>query len=137
MAGRFVLALDAGGGGGGALVLDLDTGTTCAAHRPWTHPIAPGTGGWGYDFDCRGAWRALIEAAGEAMAAAGCPPADIAGIATTGMRHATVLIDADGREIFATPNRDARAAGQATDLASVHGADVYAKTGLWPAPLLP
>lgn len=136
MSKRFVLGLDAGGGGGSCLVLDTEKGTVTVATRPWQHPVAPGTDGWGLDFDYRAAWRLLAECVQEAMSAAGARPDDVAAIATTGMRHGMVVVDGAGREVMAVANRDARAAGQATALASEMGPELYARTGHWPAPLL-
>ncbi|MGE0570459.1 MAG: NAD(P)-dependent oxidoreductase [Dehalococcoidia bacterium] len=136
MSKRFVLGLDAGGGGGSCLVLDTEKGTVTVATRPWQHPVAPGTGGWGLDFDYRSAWRLLAECVREAMAAAGAAPGDVAAIATTGMRHGMVVVDGAGREVMAVANRDARAAGHATALASEMGTELYARSGHWPAPLL-
>lgn len=136
MGGRFVLALDAGGGGAGALVLDPESGATAFAHRPWRHrPVQDDR--WAFDFDCRAAWRLLTEAAAEAMAAAGARPSDLTAIAATGMRHATIVLAADGAEAWAAPNRDARGAGQASTLSASAGDQIYRRTGLWPAPMLP
>ena len=136
MSKRFVLGLDAGGGGGSCLVLNTESGAVTVATRPWHHPVAPGTDGWGLDFDYRSAWRLLAECVREAIAGAGAAPEDIAAIATTGMRHGMVVVDGAGREVVAVANRDARAAGQATALASEMGPELYARTGHWPAPLL-
>ncbi|MCA9830945.1 MAG: NAD(P)-dependent oxidoreductase [Dehalococcoidia bacterium] len=136
MSKRFVLGLDAGGGGGSCLVLDTDTGAVTVATRPWRHPSVPGTDGWGLDFDYRSAWRLLAECVREAIAAAAAAPDDVAAIATTGMRHGMVVVDGAGREVVAVANRDARAAGQATALASEMGPELYVRTGHWPAPLL-
>ena len=118
MSKRFVLGLDAGGGGGSCLVLDTGTGAVTVATRPWQHTAVAGTDGWGLDFDYRAAWRLLAMCVREAMHSAGAEPQDVAAIATTGMRHGMVVVDREGREAVAIANRDARAAGEATALAS-------------------
>ena len=80
-------------------------------------------------------WAALAEAAREAMQRAGATPDQVLAVAATSMRHTTVVLDASGGALLATPNRDARAAGEAFQLASEHGSALYARTGQWPSPL--
>jgi autoinducer 2 (AI-2) kinase len=136
MAGRFVCALDAGGGGAGALLLDLDSGATWTAHRRWRHPVAPGTDGWGFDFDWRLAWRSFGAAMREVLVASETRPGEVIAVAATGMRHGMVLVGPEG-ELWAATNKDARAASEATELAAQMGPALYEATGHWPAPMLP
>jgi phosphoglycerate dehydrogenase-like enzyme/sugar (pentulose or hexulose) kinase/ribulose-5-phosphate 4-epimerase/fuculose-1-phosphate aldolase/putative sterol carrier protein len=131
----YLLALDAGGGGGHAVVVDVDDGTVTRAFRPWRHATAPDTSGLGFDFDLEEAWRLLADAATEAIGRAGARPGDVAGIAATSMRHTTVVLDADGTALLATPNRDGRAIAEAFALLE-HDPDAhYARTGHWPGPV--
>lgn len=130
-----LMALDAGGGGGHCLLVDIARGAFTRAFRPWTHPSAPGTSGMGTDLDLDGIWTALGAAAREAMEHAGATPADVAGIAATSMRHTTIVLDAHGTPLLATPNRDSRAVGEAIQLANDSGDDLYTRTGHWPSPI--
>jgi L-ribulose-5-phosphate 4-epimerase len=131
----FLMALDAGGGGGHCLLVETNSGTFTRAFRAWTHPAAPGTGGLGADLDLEMIWTRLAEAAREAMQLAGATADQVAGIAATSMRHTTVVLDATGVPVFATPNRDSRAVTDAFQLAAEQGGAFYARTGHWPSPL--
>jgi len=137
MAGRFSMALDAGGGSGRCLLVNVEDGAITAAARSWTHPAAPGTGGMGSDLDLEQIWTRLAEAAREARERAGAAPEDVAGVATTSMRFGMVVVDAEDRPLYAGPNRDARAVVEAMRLAAEHGDALYTETGHWPTPISP
>lgn len=131
----FLMGLDAGGGGGRALVVDVELGTVTSAFRSWSHPVAPGSGGLGFDLDLPAVWNALAEAAREARERAGASPEQVLGIAATSMRETVVVLDAAGESLYAGPNRDARAAGEGIRLSLEHGDELYARTGHWPWPI--
>ncbi len=131
----YLMALDAGGSGGHCLLVDVAGGVFTRVFRPWTHPAAPETGGLGTDLDLDLIWATLAEAAGEALDKAGARQDQVLAVAATSMRHTTIVLDAEGSALLATPNRDARAAGEAFQLASEQGGALYARTGQWPSPL--
>ncbi len=135
MSGRYLLGLDAGGGGGRCLLVDVESARIVRAVRRWVHPTAPGTGGMGTDLALEPIWAELGVAVREAMARAGAAPEQVLGIAVTGMRFATVVLDRDGRALLALPNRDGRAVGAGLELAAEHGAALHARTGNWPSPV--
>ena len=135
MASRYVMALDVGGGGGRCLVVDVDSGARATGARAWTHPVAPGTGGWGLDLDTERVWERIGEAAREALARSGAAADQVEGVAVTSMRHGTVLLGRDDRVLWAVPNRDARAASEGMELASTHGGVLLGRTGHWPSPI--
>lgn len=138
MAGRsYLLGMDVGGGGGRCLLVELASGACVSAARSWSHPSAPGTGGTGQDLDLPVLWQKLGEATREVMDRAGARPEQVAGVAASAMRFASVLLDGSGDAIQAAPNRDARAAGEAIGLAIEHGEALAAATGHWPAPVMP
>ncbi|AGZ49501.1 NAD(P)-dependent oxidoreductase [Mycobacterium kansasii] len=131
----YLMALDAGGSGGHCLLVDVAGGAFTRVFRPWTHPAAPETAGLGTDLDLDAIWTTLAEGARAALERAGATPDQVLAVAATSMRHTTVVLDGDGNALLATPNRDARAAGEAFQLASEHGSLLYARTGQWPSPL--
>jgi sugar (pentulose or hexulose) kinase/phosphoglycerate dehydrogenase-like enzyme/ribulose-5-phosphate 4-epimerase/fuculose-1-phosphate aldolase len=131
----YVIGLDVGGGGGRALLLDLHSGETLDAHRPWRFEIAPGTGGLGFDLDLEMMWHRLAEATRDVVSRAGASPGDVLGIATSALRLGNVMLDADGEALFAVPNRDARAVGPGLMLGANHGELLYRRTGRWPYPI--
>ncbi|WP_188112841.1 NAD(P)-dependent oxidoreductase [Mycobacterium simiae] len=131
----YLMALDAGGSGGHCLLVDVVGGVFTRTFRSWSHPAAPETDGLGTDLDLDLVSASLAEAARAALNNAGATPDQVLAVAATSMRHTTVVLDADGCALLATPNRDARAAGEAWQLASEHGSTLYARTGQWPSPL--
>ncbi|MBU1671787.1 MAG: hypothetical protein KJ993_11900 [Actinobacteria bacterium] len=131
----YLMALDAGSGSGRCLLVDVGSGKTWTALRRWTHPPASGTGGLGYDLDLENIRRKLGEASREVLAVSGARPDDVLGIAVTSMRHSTVLLGPDSSVVFATPNQDARAVGEALGWAAGQGEEVYTLGGHWPGPL--
>ncbi len=131
----FLMAFDLGGGSGRCLLADLDTGITYSTKRNWSYPVAPNTAGLGYDLDLEDMWRKLGEASRQVMEEAGAGPGDVLGMAATSMRNTTVLLDADDRVLFATPNQDGRALGDAFTLAAERGMEFYQAGGHWPGPI--
>ena len=129
------MALDVGGGSGRCLLLEVDTGRTFEAKRTWSHPVAPGTAGLGYDVDLADIWGKLCEASRQAMEAAGAGPSQVLAVAVSSMRNTTVLLDAAGEALFAAPNHDARALGESSAWAAEAGGAVHDITGHWPSPL--
>ena len=75
------------------------------------------------------------EAAREAMAKVGARPQDVLAVSTTGMRHGSVVVDARGEVLLATPTRDARGAMHGLRLAAERGREFHERTGHFPAPL--
>lgn len=132
----YLMGLDFGGGGGRCLLVGLDDGRLTSAFRAWHFeadpdlPIAT-------RIDVAATWSLLGEAVREAMARAGAAPERVMGVGTTSMRHGSVILDAQGDEILATPNRDARGIGQIGRLAADHGEALHRRTGHWPNPVAP
>src|SRR5215831_4898353 len=132
--GRYALGLDFGGGGVRAALLDLDQGRVTAAARPFASAPDPGVPA-GFRFDARAAWRAVCAAAAEARERAGARADEIGAVAASSMRHASVLLDAAGSVLLATPNRDARGFVPATEWAATRGEEIQQRTGHWPHPI--
>jgi len=132
---QYLMAIDIGGGSGRCLLLDIETGAVKTAKRNWTHPSAPGTSGLGFSIDTADILKKLGEASREVLAKAGVAPEQIAGIAASGMRNTTVVLDAGNEILLATPNKDARALGEGMMLGFERGNEVHAISGHWPTPL--
>lgn len=127
----YYLAFDAGTGSGRAVIFDGSGREIAAAAQEWWHasdPRYPGS----MDFDCAANWAALARCSREAIAKAGIDPGAIAAVSATSMREAFVLLDADGREIWACANVDARADAEVRDLRAMDPgleARLYAASG--------
>lgn len=132
---RYLMAIDVGGGSGRCLLMDPETGAIDTAKRNWTHPVAAGTGGLGFSINTGDILKKLGEASREVLARAHTSPERIIGIAISGMRNTTVILDSDHNVLLATPNRDARALGEAMVLGAERGKEVHAIAGHWPTPL--
>jgi sugar (pentulose or hexulose) kinase/phosphoglycerate dehydrogenase-like enzyme/ribulose-5-phosphate 4-epimerase/fuculose-1-phosphate aldolase/putative sterol carrier protein len=126
------MGLDLGGKKGRCLLLDVESGAAVSTYRPWQHRM---TAGFGYDLDTVDVWRCFGEAAREAMAKVGARPQDVLALSTTGMRHGSVVVDARGEVLLATPTRDARGAMHGLQLAAERGREFHERTGHFPAPL--
>ena len=126
------MGLDLGGKKGRCLLLDVESGAAVSTCRPWQQRM---TAGFGYDLDTIEVWRLFGEAAREAMARVGARPPDVLAVSTTGMRHGSVLVDARGEVLLATPTRDARGAMHGLQLAAERGREFHERTGHFPAPL--
>jgi len=135
MSASYVLGLDAGGGSGRALLVDVERGPVASARRPWLHPAAPGTFGLGIDLDLDGIWAAFASATREVLARGGARPEQVIGVAATGMRFASIVLDGQERVLLAASNRDGRATGSAIELATQRGAALQQRTGHWPTPI--
>ena len=129
---QYLMGLDLGGKKGRCLLLDVESGAAVSTCRPWQHRM---TAGFGYDLDTVEVWRLFGEAAREAMAKVGARPQDVLAVSTTGMRHGSVVVDARGEVLLATPTRDARGAMHGLQLAAERGREFHERTGHFPAPL--
>ena len=129
---HYLMGLDLGGKTGRCLLLDVESGKTVSTVRRWQHRM---TAEFGYDLDTAEVWRLFGEAVRTAMAKAGARPQDVLAVSTTAMRHGSVVIDAGGETLFATPTRDARGSMHSLLLAAERGHEFHERTGHFPAPL--
>ncbi len=131
MTGRYLLAIDAGTGSARAVLFTSDGAQVSVGQREWTHREPAGVPG-GQDFDVDGGWAAIAACVRDALGAAGISGASVAGVSATSMREGMVLFDRAGREIFAVPNVDSRAAAEAEELIREGAAaKIYAEAGDW------
>jgi sugar (pentulose or hexulose) kinase/phosphoglycerate dehydrogenase-like enzyme/ribulose-5-phosphate 4-epimerase/fuculose-1-phosphate aldolase/putative sterol carrier protein len=129
---RLLMGIDLGGGSVRCVLLDAETGA-CAASALEFHSDA--ADGLGYDIDTELLWTRVGEASRAVLARANAQAGEVAGVAVTAMRFASVLLDAAGEVLFAVPNRDARSIGESHQIATQHGDAVLAATGMWPLPI--
>jgi autoinducer-2 kinase len=125
------LAIDLGTGSCRAVLFD-EAGTQVAiGQREWSHAEVPGVPG-SQVFDTTRNWALIGECIREALAGAAIRPTDVAAVSSTGMREGMVLYDADGREIWACPNVDSRAAAEAVELvADGRARRIFEQGGDW------
>jgi len=127
---RFVLALDQGTTGSTALVVDAD-GVVRArgyAELPQHYPQP----GW-VEHDPAQIWTTIVQAASEAVAAAGIVPAEIAAVGITNQRETAILWErASGRPVHNAIVWQCRRTAAFCDRLKAAGAEpeLRAKTGL-------
>ncbi len=136
MRGRFLVGLDLGGGGVRCLVADAESGRTASASRPLAARVDRDVP-MSAVFAPEEVWSRLAEATREALVRAQASPDAVAGIAATSMRHGSALLDAEGREILVSSNRDARGLAVVLELAAASGPELHRRTGHWPNPVQP
>lgn len=132
---NYLMALDLGGGSCCGLLLDVKSFTITTSRRTWSHQVAPQTNGFGYDLDLVDVWNKVSEVSHEVLREASAEPKQVVGIATTSMRFATVILDANGEVLLGTPNIDARAIEEAINLGIERGRSIHDTTGHWPTPI--
>lgn len=127
-----LLALDAGTGSIRAVVFDTAGRQLAIAQREYVHPPVPGVPG-GMSFETAAAWDLACTCIREVVAAVGGAER-IAAVSATSMREGMVLYDADGNELWACPNADARAGREIEELIATGDADrIYETAGDWVA----
>ena len=90
----------------------------------------------GLEFDPEQAWGAAARAVREAVRQARAKSGQIAGIGVTSQRLGMVLFDLEGRELYAGPNRDARAVFEGAEIDAAFADVIWQATGHGPAMLL-
>ena len=126
-----LLAIDLGTGSCRAVVFDEDGRQVSIGQREWSHaalPDAPGS----RVFDTAGNWALIGECIREALDRSAIRAEHVTAVSCTSMREGMVLYDADGREIWACPNIDSRAATEAAELvASGDARRLFEQGGDW------
>jgi autoinducer 2 (AI-2) kinase len=131
LAGKYLAAIDAGTGAGRCLLVSLDGKEVYSAYREWSYynpPDAPG----GMEFAAGDFWRTICETVQAAMRQGSINGGDIVAVSTTSQREGVVLLDRDGKEIYAGPNLDSRAEAESAWLVERYGERLYQVSGHWP-----
>jgi autoinducer 2 (AI-2) kinase len=71
-----------------------------------------------------------------AMKSGDVRPKQVIAVSSTGMREGFVLLDDSGTEIFAVPNRDARAWAESKEVSQQYGQRMNDVSGHWPSPIM-
>jgi len=126
---KHLLALDAGTGSGRAVIFDERGVQLAAASREWSHaedPAYPGS----MNFAVEQNWRLIVACIHEVTAQVS--NLDIAAISTTSMREGIVLLDRQGRELWACANVDSRAIAEVHQLRALRPGiehEMYLRSG--------
>lgn len=130
----YFMGIDLGGGGVRCLLVGADGASVCAS-RPWSFAPESHASGLAFGIDLDLTWDLIGEACRDAVASAGIAGQQIKGVAVSAIRFGTVIIDRNGKVLFAAPNRDARAILESAELAAECGDALNRETGMWPGSL--
>ncbi|MDG2004876.1 MAG: NAD(P)-dependent oxidoreductase [Novosphingobium sp.] len=127
------MGIDVGGSGVRCLLVDAADASCTSASRTWHFPTVEGSIGRGFDLDLEEMWRLIGEASREVIEKSGIAGEQIGSVGVSAMRFGTVIIDSQGKALYAVPNRDGRSREEAERLAAQSGEAVNAETGSWPS----
>ena len=126
------LAFDFGTSHLRAAVGEATGAPVAVAKRPVSYYKPDGAPDAALEFDAIHAWNLAVEAANEAIHTSKVTAASIKAVGVTSQRHGLVLLDSAGRELYAGPNKDLRAAFQGGVVDDVAGDDLWNLTGHGP-----
>jgi len=127
----YLMAIDAGTGSIRAVIFDTEGNQIGCVQKEWAHPEDPRFPG-SMDFACDENWNLTCSCIKGVLAKTGIGAEQIAAVSTTCMREGIVLYDADGRELWACANVDARAKDEVFQLKQIDPAlekEIYLKSG--------
>ena len=105
---KYLMAIDAGTGSVRAVIFDLEGNQISVSQKEWTHLSEEGVAN-SMSFDYEANWQKTVACIKESIDIAKIDANDILGVSATSMREGIVLYDADGNELWAVANVDARA----------------------------
>jgi autoinducer 2 (AI-2) kinase len=138
---KYVLTIDAGTGGGRAILFDFEGNLVARAHETWRYNVGesstlPFVRECSFDPDTF--WATLCRCVRQVLANADVDTHGIGAVVTTSQREGCVFLDAAGRELYAGPNIDARAALEGIEVQEAIGAErLHAITGHAPPYIFP
>lgn len=129
---RFLMSLDFGTGSGRCFLVAVDGSENYCSQKEWSFDTPPEAQPGGFSFDPDLFWHTLGETAREVMKRANIAPSQVAAVSATSLREGFVLLDDGGKELFAVPNRDARARAEAEVVSERLGQRMNDVSGHWP-----
>jgi autoinducer 2 (AI-2) kinase len=107
---EYLLGIDFGTSGGKCMVFDLKGNQISKAFKEWWYFTPDELKPYGKEFDPNQFWQFISETIKEALRKAKITGSKISGISTCSLRQGIVLLDENGKELYAGPNIDARGA---------------------------
>jgi len=133
---RYLMALDFGTGAGRCVVISVDGKEHYSAYHEWAFDAPRNAQPGGFSFDPGKFWQVLGQVSREAMQKGGIRAEQVVAVSTTSLREGFVLLDAAGEEIWAVPNRDARAFMESIELHPKLGQQMNDVSGHWINPIM-
>ena len=132
---QYVMALDAGTGAGRCFLVSLDGRQSFDKYQEWQYEFPAEVQPGGAEFDPDVFWGIFAGLIRRTLAESGVSPEQVVGVSSTSQREGIVLLDEDGRELYAGPNIDMRAPSDWMSIATELGEDIYQVAGHWPFPM--
>ena len=130
---KYLLALDMGSSSLKCLIADLEGKTYALNRQQVTYYCPEGLAPLGREFSPATIWADVCSLIRSCLAEAGIEGKDIAAVSATSQRGGMVLLDEEGRELYAGPNLDTRAFFEGMALDEALGEDLYFSTGHMPS----
>jgi autoinducer 2 (AI-2) kinase len=127
------LTIDAGTGAIRCMIFDSSGNVISSSYREWAYRPTPEVAS-GFEFDPNDFWSKICLCIKETISKGKVSSSQINGVGVTSMRHGTVFLAENGKEILACPNIDARGLNEAFELEKILGEKIYQITGKWPSP---
>ena len=105
---QYLMAIDAGTGSIRAVIFDTKGNQVSMSQQEWTHLEEEGVPN-SMSFDFSKNWPIVCECIQNSLLEAKLSGEDIVALSATSMREGIVLYDANGKELWAVANVDARA----------------------------
>ncbi len=105
---QYLMAIDAGTGSVRAVIFDTEGNQIAVSQQEWIHLEVEGVPN-SMTFDTQKNWAITVECIKESIKLSGVRAEDIVAVSATSMREGIVLYDAEGKELWAVANVDARA----------------------------
>ena len=133
MAEKYLMALDAGSGSGRCVLMSLDGEKLFTTKTDWHYFTPEGLPGSAFEFNPDQFWEILADTIRETLQKSNVRGEDILGVSSTSQREGIVILNQEGRELYAGPNRDFRAPMEGMTIAGKYGEEIYQRTGHYPS----
>ena len=133
MPANYVLAIDIGSSSIHCLVTNLTGQVISLCHKEWTYDSPLNIAPLGKEFDPNTLWRIVCQNIRRSIKDAGISSGDIVGVSATSQREGMVLLDKEGKVLYAGPNIDLRALMEGLSIDSDYKKDIYFITGHTPS----
>ena len=132
MAEKYLMALDAGSGSGRCLLINLNGKKHYSTKIDWFYSTPANAGGSASEFDADAFWEIFSSCIRQTMQKAYASKEDILAISSTSQREGIVMLNKHGKELYAGPNRDMRAAIEGMKVGNKYGEEIYQRSGHFP-----
>jgi autoinducer 2 (AI-2) kinase len=135
MVGENIIAVDVGTGSVRCAIFDTTGNLVSFSSQVWDYEIPPETFGLGKEFSCSQLWNLIIRLIKEAMKKGKISKEKVIGVSSTSQREGIVLLDKEGKELYAGPNLDIRGILVNNKVRELIRPEFQRITGHWPPSL--